>query len=147
MDIMSPEKRSRLMSRVRSRDTGPEMLLRRALWSAGYRYRLGHRLKLPGKPDLVFPRARLAVYVDGCFWHACPEHATQPTTRSEWWREKIQGNVSRDRRVDAQMAELGWTVMRFWEHEVENDVDLVVQKIAGFMSTGEVPRSAYSPPR
>lgn len=133
---MSPEKRSRLMSRVRSRDTGPEMRLRRALWSAGHRYRLGHGLKLPGKPDLVFPRPRMAVYVDGCFWHACPLHATQPKTRSEWWREKLEGNVARDRRVDAQMADLGWTVMRFWEHEVAQDVDAVVRAIASQLQGG-----------
>lgn len=127
-DIMTPEQRSRLMARVKGTNTGPERRLRSALWRRGLRYRLGARL--PGKPDLVFPRARLAVFVDGCFWHRCPLHATYPKTNRAFWEEKLRSNVERDRRVDERLAAMGWRVLRFWEHEVEADVEDVAKRIA-----------------
>lgn len=126
-DVLTPEQRSRCMSRVRSRDTSTELELRRALWGLGLRYRL--KSKLLGKPDIVFARARVAVFVDGCFWHSCPIHATQPRTREHFWREKLAQNVARDRKVEHLLAEAGWTVKRFWEHEVEQDVASVAQQI------------------
>lgn len=127
-DIFDPAARSRLMSKVRSRNTKPEVLLRKALWQAGYRYRLTSRL--PGKPDIVYPRARLAVFVDGCFWHCCPIHGTHPQTNAKFWREKLQANVSRDLEITRKLKELQWKVIRVWEHEIEQDVERVVQKIA-----------------
>ena len=106
------------MQRTRTRDTPGEVALRKLLHHRGYRYRIDH--KLPGlrrRGDIVFPRDRLAVFVDGCFWHACPEHATWPKTNPEWWEEKILRNVARDRDTDRRLAEAGWTVVRIWEHE------------------------------
>lgn len=107
------------MSRQRRRDTAPEIALRRELHRRGLRFRVDH--PLPAMPrrrgDLVFTRARLVVFVDGCFWHACPEHGTQPTTRAEWWLEKLARNVNRDRDTDSRLAAEGWTVLRIWEHE------------------------------
>lgn len=123
-DIMSPAARSALMSRVRDRDTKPELLMRRALWHRGHRYRL--RYPIPGKPDLVFPSPRVAVFVDGCFWHGCPAHGTTPTSNTVFWNEKLSRNVSRDREVTRELLDTGWTVLRFWEHHVERDLPGVV---------------------
>jgi DNA mismatch endonuclease (patch repair protein) len=107
------------MSLQRSEDTEPEMVLRRRLHAMGLRYRV--HMPVPGLPrrrvDIMFTRARVAVFVDGCFWHRCPEHATDPVTRGAWWRRKLEGNVKRDRETDDHLRRLGWTVVRFWEHE------------------------------
>ena len=115
------------MARVKTRDTAAEVALRRALWARGRRYRL--HAKLPGRPDVVFPGKRLAVFVDGCFWHGCPEHYTAPATNSPFWQRKLEENTTRDRRVDRQLAEQGWRVLRLWEHEVEGSLDDAVERI------------------
>ena len=107
--------KSEQMARVRNRDTGLEILLRESLWRAGLRYRL--RPRLPGTPDLGFAAARVAVFVDGCFWHGCPAHGTQPKRNGEWWSAKLNRNVERDRETDEHLAMLGWEVIRVWEHE------------------------------
>ncbi|WP_068161078.1 very short patch repair endonuclease [Rhodococcus phenolicus] len=107
------------MSRQRRRDTAPEVALRRELHRRGARFFVD-RAPLPGlrrRADLVFPRRRVAVYVDGCFWHRCPVHATAPKNNAEWWSAKLTGNVARDRDTDARLAAAGWTVVRIWEHE------------------------------
>lgn len=126
-DILTPAQRRLCMSRVRSTDTRTEMRLRQALWAAGLRYRL--RSKLPGKPDLVFTGRHIAVFVDGCFWHRCPVHATEPRTNSAFWKEKLDANVARDRRVDAELEQSGWRVLRFWEHDVKHRLEHVVVTI------------------
>jgi DNA mismatch endonuclease (patch repair protein) len=110
------------MQRTRTRDTPGEVALRKRLYERGLRYRIDH--PLPGlrrRGDIVFPRDRLAVFVDGCFWHACPEHASWPKQNGDWWREKILGNVARDRDTDRRLAEIGWAVVRIWEHEDSED--------------------------
>jgi DNA mismatch endonuclease (patch repair protein) len=127
-DVFDPRKRSEVMSRIRGADTGPELALRRALWAAGHRYRLNS--KLTGRPDIVFPRQRVAVFVDGCFWHGCPEHAVKPKTNSDFWSRKLAGNIERDGRVNAGLENQGWRVVRIWEHEIEADVNSAVLKIA-----------------
>jgi DNA mismatch endonuclease (patch repair protein) len=107
------------MSRQRTRDTEVEWALRRILHSHGLRYRVD--AALPGlarrRADISFPRQQVAVFVDGCFWHGCPEHKTAPKTNSEWWATKLARNVERDRETDAHLVELGWQVVRIWEHE------------------------------
>jgi DNA mismatch endonuclease, patch repair protein len=107
------------LSRQKRRDTAPELLLRRELHSRGLRYRVD--APLPGLPrrraDVLFSRARIAVFVDGCFWHSCPEHGTSPANNAAWWREKLARNVARDRSTDAHLETLGWAVLRFWEHD------------------------------
>lgn len=109
----------RRMRRQRRRDTEPELALRRELHRRGRRFRvdLAPIAGLRRRADLVFPRRRVAVYVDGCFWHQCPEHATRPKSNAQWWRDKLDGNVRRDRDTDARLAAAGWTVVRVWEHE------------------------------
>ncbi|WP_329365282.1 very short patch repair endonuclease [Streptomyces sp. NBC_00669] len=114
----SPKIRAR-MSKQRSRDTDIEMNLRRTLHAAGLRYRL-HRKPLKGvrrEADILFGPARVAVFVDGCFWHGCPEHVTWPKNNAGFWREKIEKNRARDRDTDARLAEAGWASVRVWEHE------------------------------
>lgn len=107
------------MQRQARRDTGPEMALRSELHRLGLRYRVNAR-PLPGfrrRADIIFTRARVAVFVDGCFWHGCPEHASTPKANSEWWRDKIAANVARDRDTDSRLQDAGWSVVRVWEHE------------------------------
>jgi len=115
-DDRSPEARSETMRRVRSRDTSCELALRRALFARGLRYSLSK--PLPGKPDIVFVAARVAVFVDGCFWHGCPEHCRRPASHREYWNRKIERNRARDERVSAELTAAGWRVVRLWEHEV-----------------------------
>jgi DNA mismatch endonuclease (patch repair protein) len=106
------------MQAQRRRDTGPEIALRQRLHALGHRYRVAY--PVPGLPrrtiDVAFPGRRLAVFVDGCFWHVCPEHATAPQANGGWWQAKLQGNVRRDRDTDSALADAGWEVVRVWEH-------------------------------
>ncbi|PCK29013.1 MULTISPECIES: very short patch repair endonuclease [Rhodococcus] len=107
------------MSAQRRRDTKPEIALRRELHRRGLRYFVD-RAPVKGvrrRADLVFPRRKVAVFVDGCFWHSCPQHATLPKNNAQWWTDKLAANVVRDRDTDARLAEQGWTVIRIWEHE------------------------------
>jgi len=121
------------MESTAQRDTGPEMKLRRALHAAGLRYRVDLS-PVPGvrsRADIVFPRLRIAVFVDGCFWHGCPEHGTWPKNNAAWWRKKITDNRDRDRRVDEELRAAGWVVVRVWEHEEpETAVRLVEAAVA-----------------
>lgn len=121
--VASSEGVTARMSRQRRRDTKPELSIRRILHSRGYRYRVAW--PIPGMPrrsvDIAFTRARLAVFVDGCFWHSCPVHATSPVANGEWWSEKLAKNRARDAATSAHLAGLGWTVVRIWEHESPDD--------------------------
>lgn len=103
------------MRRMPRKNTTPELRVRRVLHRLGYRYRLHPRL--PGSPDIVFTRVRLAVFIDGCFWHACPEHGVLPKNNREWWRVKLARNADRDREKDEALAQLGWQILHIWEHE------------------------------
>jgi DNA mismatch endonuclease (patch repair protein) len=104
------------MARMPTRSTKPEVLVRRELHRRGLRYRINHR-GLPGRPDVALTRARIVVFVDGCFWHMCPEHCRIPRANRWWWADKLARNRLRDREQDAALRALGWRVMRFWEHE------------------------------
>lgn len=107
------------LSRQRNSGTTPELALRRELHRRGLRYFVD-RAPIRGqrrRADLVFPRRRVAVYVDGCFWHRCPQHATYPKRNAQWWAEKLAGNVARDRATDTALSDSGWRVVRVWEHE------------------------------
>lgn len=117
------------MSRQASRDTAPEIALRRALHRRGLRYRVGIRpiAQIRGSADVVFTAARVAVYVDGCFWHMCPEHSTMPANNAAWWKAKLEGNRARDRRTDEILRANGWHVVRVWEHE---NVDEAAERVA-----------------
>lgn len=129
---LRPLNKSEQMARVRSCNTKPEETLRKALWARGARYRIHARL--PGTPDLAFPGVRVAVFVDGCFWHGCPEHYSRPVTNRSFWVAKLDRNLARDRKVDEALRSLGWRVVRIWEHEIRDDiertVDLVMELLA-----------------
>lgn len=104
------------MQRMPRSSTGPELLIRKELHRRGLRFRINNR-RLPGRPDVTFSAARIAVFVDGCFWHSCPDHGILPKNNRDWWREKLKRNVERDHEKDVQLEEMGWTVVHVWEHE------------------------------
>lgn len=124
--------RSQQMARVRQVHTAPEVLLRRELWHRGLRYRVALRVE-GTRPDLAFTRERVAVFVDGCFWHGCPAHYTSPRTRHEFWLNKLRANFERDRRQTKALMAAGWRVVRLWEHDVGDSLaatDVVVAALS-----------------
>lgn len=112
----------------KARNTKPELAVRRVLHAAGFRYRVDLRpvLELRSRADIVFTKKKLAVYIDGCFWHGCPVHATIPKSNADYWVPKLKRNVERDRETTSKLESLGWVVLRFWEHE---DVEEIVHSI------------------
>jgi len=113
------------MQANRGRDTTPELAVRKLLHSRGLRYRVNMRLDLGSRkvrPDVAFTRARVAVFIDGCYWHSCPEHSSRPKANASFWAAKLERNVARDRADDAALQEAGWLVLRYWEHEPPLDV-------------------------
>ncbi len=133
VDTVTAQVRSRIMAQVRSKDTKPELAVRRLLHSLGYRYRL-HRKDLPGKPDLTFPSRRKVVFVHGCFWHShenC-DRVRHPSSNKDYWRAKLRRNRERDRRNLALLEEIGWAPMVVWECELD-DLDSVSQKLVSFL--------------
>ena len=126
-DVHSRKQRSYNMSRIRGKDTGPELTLRKALWASGIRYRIKNTLA--GKPDIILVGPKVAVFVDGCFWHRCPTHYKRPKNNADFWEEKINANVLRDKRVNSELTEAGWHVVRFWEHDVKYNLTTIVSEI------------------
>jgi len=128
------------MQANRGRDTTPEVAVRRLLHRAGLRYRIHYRSSdLPRRTiDIAFPSRRLACFIDGCFWHQCTEHYVEPKTNTEFWQHKMAGNRRRDRETDAVLAEAGWTVLRFWEHQPPNGV---AEEIGRVMSSVPSPEN------
>ena len=134
-DRLEPAARSALMARVRQRGTTPELLVRRLLFSRGWRYRL-HARSLPGTPDIVFPRLRAAIFVHGCFWHGHRGCAlfTVPKTRTEYWNRKVEDNQKRDADKEARLRALGWTVLTVWQCETK-DQESLVEKLTCFLES------------
>jgi len=131
---MDPAVRHRVMASIRKRDTRPEILLRRTLVSQGVRGYRCHVADLPGTPDLAFTRWRVAVFVDGVWWHGHPDHLPRGR-RGPYWDQKIAANVARDRRVDDELRGIGWDVVRLWDLEVIADPRGAVESVAGALST------------
>ena len=119
------------MARVRQKGTDVELALRRALHAKGLRYRLHVPLlsKPRRVPDIVFPRRKVAVFVDGCFWHGCPQHASWPKSNAQFWRDKIETNMARDADTDRRLHELGWRVVRVWAHEAADEAAKRIETI------------------
>lgn len=120
--------RSEQMARVRGRDTAPERLLSRGLWAAGLRYRLQSKTPV-GRPDLVILKYRLAVFVDGCFWHGCPDHYVRPRTHTGFWSRKLLSNVERDIWQTRELEASCWRVIRIWEHQIWSDLAGCVEQV------------------
>jgi DNA mismatch endonuclease (patch repair protein) len=134
MDVHTPEKRSYNMSRIKGKNTKPEIIVRKWLWKNGYRYRL-HRKDLPGKPDIVFPGRKKVIFVHGCFWH---KHNCQyfkwPKSNTEFWKQKIEGNVQRDIDNCKSLDEKGWEYLIVWECQLKKkDLDFLWKHIRSFL--------------
>jgi DNA mismatch endonuclease (patch repair protein) len=113
------------MAAIRRKDTTPEVVLRSALHRTGYRFRKDYPIRIENRlirPDIAFTKQRLAVFIDGCFWHSCPEHGRRPSVNGQYWSPKLQRNAERDRQQTEALRTAGWTVLRFWEHEPLEDV-------------------------
>ena len=135
---VSPAVRRRF-ARRKTRDTAPELAVRKLLHANGLRYRVDAVvLNRPRRrADVVFPRVRLAVFIDGCFWHGCPLHATWPKNNGPWWRDKLELNVARDHDTDERLTQAAWQVLRFWEHEspitVSEEIERCLRELRGSM--------------
>lgn len=137
------------MSVARRSGTAPELALRRALHASGYRYRVAY--PIPGNRrrtiDIAFTRLKVAVFVDGCFWHGCPVHGTSPRANSAWWKTKLAANAARDADTTAELEARGWLVLRFWEHEAATEaarqVEAVVTERRKQMRLDQPPRKAH----
>lgn len=141
--VRTPLTRSQVMSRIRGVDTKPEMLLRRALWATHVRFRVQWRHPIAGRIDISMPGKKVAVQVDGCFWHGCPTHGVKPKTNSEFWNRKLQTNIDRDRRQTETLEREGWKVLRIWEHQLEDPsgvADAVARVILAINASVKVTR-------
>ena len=125
MDL-SKEARSKIMSKIRSKNTSPEKTLRKALWNMGLRYRVQYGKE---KIDIAFPSKKLAIFVDGCFWHYCPMHGHVPKSNKDYWMAKFGKNIERAKAKDFRLKSDGWIIIHFWEHEINKDLVNCTQKI------------------
>lgn len=131
-DVLTEEQRSLCMSSIRSKNTKPELLLRKALWANNIR---GYRIKnsLPGKPDLYFPKKKVAVFIDGCFWHKCPKCYVAPKSNKKYWLPKIERNAERDKKITKKLKREGFIVIRLWDHEIKENIKKCVIRIATYL--------------
>ena len=124
MDKVTKEKRSKIMSAIRSKNTTPEMTLRKEMWAQGLRYRIHYGKE---KIDVAFPSRKLAIFVDGCFWHSCPLHSHIPKSNEKYWVAKLKKNRERSKGKDDRLEREGWTILHFWEHEINNKKNVVAE--------------------
>ena len=140
-DTVSPAKRSQMMAGIKSKNTKPELLVRRALHRRGFRFRL-HQRELPGRPDIVLPRFKAAIFVNGCFWHGhCCKYFKLPATNTEFWRAKIEANQKRDGLRQAQLVDLGYRVFSVWECQTRagtNSMEALIDKLASDIRRSEL---------
>ena len=141
-DIVSPAKRSRMMAGIKGKDTKPEIYMRQLLHANGYRFRL-HRKDLPGRPDIVLPKYKTVIFVQGCFWHGHEDcHLFRlPKSRTEFWEEKIDGNRKRDRKKLEALLELDWRVLWIWECALKGKTQIDPSIISSFIQTSLKPNS------
>ncbi|MDW9433669.1 DNA mismatch endonuclease Vsr [Sinorhizobium meliloti] len=137
VDTRTPEQRRRIMQSVKTKDTGPEQAVRKALFAAGYRFRL-HRRDLPGSPDIVFPGRKKAIFVHGCFWHGhdCPK-GRGSKSRTDYWGPKVEANKARDTRSIAELESLGWKPLTVWQCELK-DPDALMTRLLTFLNEPEI---------
>ena len=133
MDVLTPEQRQRCMASISGKNTKPELIVRKLLYSLGYRYRL-HSSSLPGKPDLVFPGKRKVIFIHGCFWHRhdCKKGNSMPSKNSDFWQKKLTNNASRDNRNISELKKLGWEVLVIWECQIK-DLQLLVLNLHSYL--------------
>jgi|SRR3989338_9177653 len=134
VDVLTKKQRSYCMSRISGRNTQPEILLRKSLSGAGIRgYRLQY--KLIGKPDIVFSKKKIAIFIDGCFWHKCPKCFIKSETNKSFWNKKIDSNAKRDGIVNSELKRKGWEIIRIWEHEIRKE-KIIKRKILDRIKDG-----------
>ena len=131
-DNMSKEQRSKTMSKIKSISKLEDMFAS-ALWRKGLRFRRNVK-SLKGKPDIAIIKYQVVIFVDSCFWHVCPEHFNQPKSNEEYWNEKLQRNVNRDKEITAYYQEINWNIKRIWEHEIRSDIDQAVDSTLQFIN-------------
>lgn len=135
MDVLSKEQRHKNMTHIRDKNTKPEVMLRKALWRHGIRYRKNYKALL-GNPDIAITKCRIAIFVDGDFWHA-KGHQDNPgeqiRTNIDFWQHKLKNNVERDKQVNEQLTEMGWLVLRFWESDIKKNLDQCVQEVLKYV--------------
>ena len=131
-DRFSKDIRSKIMSSIRSKNTQPELLVRKLIWSSGKRYRV-HDRTVYGTPDISHKGKKLAIFIDGCFWHGCRKCTAIPQTNTAFWRKKINDNRKRRKKVVSKLKLDGWKMMEFWEHDVKENPNLVASKISGLL--------------
>lgn len=129
-DVLTKEQRSYNMSRIKSRDTKPELVMREALKGLRFQY----QPSIFGKPDFASKKHNIAVFIDGCFWHGCPKCYREPSENNEFWKNKISGNKKRDRQVTRRMRQDGWRVVRIWEHIIRKNPDVAARRIKRMLS-------------
>lgn len=129
VDTFTTEQRRRIMRAVKGKDSALETKVRSALWRRGLRFRK-NLARLPGKPDIAFPQKKIVVFLDSCFWHGCPDHLRRPSSNQIYWEGKIARNRKRDAEVSAIYSAMDWAVIRIWEHELKQDFDACVRRIA-----------------
>lgn len=127
-DKFSKQTRSKIMSSIRGKNTKPELVIRKILWKNGCRYRI-HDKKIVGKPDIVFKEKKLVVFIDGCFWHACPSCYVEPKTNITFWKNKIKQNKIRRKLVKIEIKKIKWNILEFWEHEIKENPFRIYQTI------------------
>ena len=143
-DVLTPEQRRKNMSHIHSKNTSPELKLRKLLWDSGIRgYRIHYHL--PGKPDIVFTKKKVVIFVDGCFWHKCPVCFRPPATNTKFWKEKLQKNVERDLRINSDLQSAGWVVLRFWEHEIRKSPEDVLTRICAELERADTKNKTVTP--
>lgn len=133
VDKVSKETRSKMMKAIKSTETKVELIVRKLLWAKGVRYRKNVK-GLLGKPDIAIKKYKLVVFIDSCFWHFCPVHGHMPKSNLEYWTKKLNRNIERDKKITEYYSALGWKVLRFWEHEVNQDAEQVVNQIMAHLN-------------
>lgn len=136
-DTVDPRTRSKIMRKIRAKDTKLEKLVRSEMWARGYRYRknLGG---LPGKPDMVFSTMKTVVFIDSCFWHGCPKHLRMPQSNVDYWNNKIKRNKERDDATNREYKNSGWRVVRIWEHDVKTSLETTIRKLGRIIDSRRV---------
>lgn len=133
MDNVSKLKRSSIMKAIKSDGTNLENMMSSALFRMGYRFRRNVK-SLYGKPDIAIKKYKIVIFIDSCFWHGCPSHCRMPKTNRMYWENKIQNNINRDNKVTFYYKKEGWNIMRIWEHEIEENKEKSIYKVANFVS-------------
>lgn len=134
-DTLTKEQRRKNMKAIKS-ISELETRVSRELWKNGYRYRRNTK-NLVGKPDISIKKYKVAIFIDSCFWHQCPEHANMPKTNADFWKKKLERNKERDKEVNRNYKENGWNIKRIWEHEVKNDLDKVIVELSEFIDNAK----------